>query len=209
MAPRKSTQPRTSSKSAASMKLKQKKAKPQEGRDETTGRFVAGNRFWEARSSAGPNPKFATADDLWVAACEYFEWVELNPLWEDRLVTFQGAAVHEPVAKMRAMTIAGLCIFLDITVVTWNEWKKSRSDLSNVIKKIDEIIYSQKFSGAAADLLNANIIARDLGLADKNELTGKGGGPLEVSDVGDRDFARWLAFKLERGARSPDQGSAD
>jgi hypothetical protein len=31
-------------------------------------------------------------------------------------------------------------------------------------------MYEQKFSGAAAGLLNPNIIARDLGLADKSEI---------------------------------------
>lgn len=149
-------------------------------RDLETGRFLPGNRFWEARSSHGAKPKFANPDDLWAACCEYFEWVEANPLYEDKLVTFQGAATHEPVAKMRAMTIQGLCIFLDVTHDTWTEWRKTRSDLSEVISRAEAIIYQQKFSGAAADLLNANIIARDLGLAEKNEHSGPGGGPLQV-----------------------------
>lgn len=175
-----------------------------EGRDQKTGRFLPGNRFWEARSSAGPNPKFAGPEELWPACCEYFQWVEENPLWEDRLVTFQGVATHEPAAKMRAMTIAGLCLFLDVTVKQWIEWRNSRADLSNVITRVEGVIYSQKFTGAAADLLNANIISRDLGLADKNELTGKDGGALEVADVSDRDFARWLAHKLEKAATSGD-----
>ena len=149
-----------------------------DARDPTNGRFLPGNRFWEVRSSAGPNPKFASSEQLWKSCCEYFEWVEQNPLWEDRLVTFQGQATHEPVAKMRAMTIAGLCIFLDIAACTWAEWKKTRADLSWVIMRVESVIYSQKFAGAAADLLNANIIARDLGLADKNELSGPNGTPL-------------------------------
>nr|WP_261640834.1 DNA-packaging protein [Erwinia mallotivora] len=37
-------------------------------------------------------------------------------------------------------------------------------------KRAEQIIYNQKFTGAAADLLNANIIARELGLADKREV---------------------------------------
>ena len=40
-------------------------------------------------------------------------------------------------------------------------------DFITIIAEIDEIIYNQKYSGAAADLLNANIIARDLSLVDK------------------------------------------
>ena len=48
----------------------------------------------------------------------------------------------------------------------------------SVIHKIEDCIYNQKFEGAIIGLYNANIIARDLGLSDKNELTGKDGNPL-------------------------------
>ena len=34
-------------------------------------------------------------------------------------------------------------------------------------------------------MLNANIIARDLGLSDKSELTGKGGGPIKIQSARD------------------------
>lgn len=140
------------------------------GRDENNGRFLPGNRIWEARSSAGPKPKFTNPDDLWAACVEYFVWVEDNPLWEDKIVSFQGMTTHEPVAKMQAMTITGMCIFLDVGRSTWDDWRKNRPDLVDVITRAEEIIYHQKFSGAAADLLNPNIIARDLGLADKKDV---------------------------------------
>jgi hypothetical protein len=148
-------------------------------RDEA-GRFLPGNRIWEARSTAGPKPKFKDPESLWAACVEYFEWVEANPLWEDKLVIFQGVATHEPVAKMRAMTIGGLCIFLDIDETSWRGWKSDRSDLIPIITRVERIIRDQKFTGAAADLLNPNIIARDLGLADKKEHTGAGGGPVRM-----------------------------
>lgn len=143
-------------------------------RDPETGRFLPGNKFWEVRSSHGRNPIFPTPADLWTAACEYFEWVEANPLWEDRLVTFQGMATHESVAKMRAMTISGLCLFLDIGRRTWDEYRE-RPDFLPVVSRAEDVIRDQKFSGAAADLLNANIIARDLGLADKQDHTSSDG----------------------------------
>lgn len=139
-----------------------------------------GNQFWKARASSGRGPKYATAEELEADCEEYFEWVEANPLYEDRLVTFQGAASHEPVAKMRAMTIAGLCLFLRIGQSTWAEFRK-REDLLGVTTRVDDIIRTQKFAGAAADLLNPNIIARDLGLADKQELTGPDGKPLNTA----------------------------
>ena len=133
------------------------------------GLFLPGNQFWKARTSVGRPRLLESADALWEACCEYFEWVDANPLYEDKLVTFQGAATHEPVAKMRAMTIDGLCLFLDIAVSTWYEWRKV-SDFSEVVSRAESVIRSQKFAGAAADLLNANIIARDLGLAEKREV---------------------------------------
>ncbi len=138
-----------------------------------------GNKFWEARSSHGRAPIFATADDLWLACCEYFDWIEENPLYEDKLVTFQGIASHEPMAKMRAMTVSGLCIFLDISLQTWTDYRK-REDFVDVCSRVDEIIRTQKFQGAAAELLNPNIIARDLGLADKSELGSDPARPLQT-----------------------------
>jgi hypothetical protein len=162
-----------------------------------------GNRFWEARSSHGRKPIFASPDDLQTACQEYFVWVEENPLWEDRLVTFQGTATHEPVAKMRAMTIGGLCIFLDIDRTTWIEYGK-REGFSKVTREVDEIIRDQKFAGAAADLLNSNIIARDLGLTDKSELTGKDGADL-IPDSPTRDIARAIIEVLREAKVDGDQ----
>lgn len=173
-----------------------------EGRDETSGRFLPGNRLWEARSSHGRNPKFETAEDLWSACCEYFEWVDANPLHEQKVFNGKDGIVKTDVTKMRAMTIGGLCLFLDISRETWTEWRKSRADFSEVIRAADEVIYSQKFSGAAADLLNANIIARDLGLSDKQEHTGKDGGPIETKDTSDLEVARRVAFLLSKATKA-------
>lgn len=130
------------------------------------GTFAEGNRFWEARSSHGRKPKFASSDDLWAACIEYFEWVEANPLWEAKPFAFQGTVTIAKVAKMRAMTIGGLCNFLHIDQTTWGDWRSGETDLSPVVTRAENVIRQQKFEGASADLLNANIIARDLGLKD-------------------------------------------
>lgn len=138
-----------------------------------------GNQFWRARSSHGRNPIFATPDDLWDACEQYFEWTEENPLYEEKVFNGKDGIARASVAKMRAMTISGLCIFLDIARATWDGYRK-REGFLDVITRAEEIIRDQKFAGAAADLLNANIIARDLGLADKSEHSGPDGGPLAV-----------------------------
>ncbi len=141
-----------------------------------------GNKFWQARSSHGRKPIFETPDVLWEACLEYFNWVEENPLTEEKLFHYQGAIVRDTVAKMRAMTVKGLCIFLDIDTSTWEDYTK-RQDFIRVTTRAREIIDSQKFEGAAAELLSANIIARDLGLADKSELTGKDGEPVKTEST--------------------------
>ena len=43
-----------------------------------------------------------------------------------------------------------------------------------VTTRIRQIVYNQKFEGAASGFLNPNIIARDLGMVDKQELEVKG-----------------------------------
>lgn len=174
-----------------------------EGQDPKTGRFLPGNKLWQARSSFGHKPLFTSSEDLWAACVEYFEWVEANPLYEDKLVTFQGVSTHEPVAKMRAMTLKGLCLFLDIDQTSWENWRK-REDLIEAVTRADLVIYNQKFAGAAAELLSPTIIARDLGLTDRSEVTGKDGKDL-VPEASDRDVARAIMSILST-AQLADEG---
>ena len=144
--------------------------------------FQKGNKFWLARSSHGRNPIFSNPEQLRNACYEYFQWVEDNPLYEEKIFHSQGMITKDTITKMRAMTISGLCIFLDIDRTTWENYRNNQ-DFFRITKEVEEIIYNQKFTGAAADLLNSNIIARELGLADKqqNEHTGVDGKPIAHS----------------------------
>jgi len=138
-----------------------------------------GNQFWKLRSKHGRSRIFETPELMWEAACEYFEWCDKNPLIE---VDFRGKdATQVELPKMRAYTLQGLCLYMDASTDFWRGFRKDApKEFSPVIARIEEIIYNQKFSGAAAGFLNPNIIARDLGLSDKTqtELTGKDGEPL-------------------------------
>lgn len=131
-----------------------------------------GNQFWKARSSHGRNPIFKDAEQLWTVCNEYFDWVEKNPLQEAQAFAYQGKVTVESLPKMRAMTIGGLCIFIDIARSTWDEYS-TKDGFSEVTTRVEEIIRAQKFEGASAGLLNPNIIARDLGLVDKSDVTGQ------------------------------------
>ncbi len=133
------------------------------------------NQFWKLRSKHGRNKLFKTSKLLWDAACEYFEWCDENPLEEEKAFHYQGITSKENINKMRAYTLTALCLYLDCSTQYFRNFEdnnKDTKDFMAVITRIRETIYSQKFTGAAADLLNANIIARDLGLTDKQEVTG-------------------------------------
>lgn len=138
-----------------------------------------GNKFWQFRFKHGRNKLFETPELLWEAACEYFEWCQKNPLYEMKAFAYQGLVTTKELPKMRAMTLSGLCFYLHCNEAYFRTFKaqlpEGEQDFNTVISEIEVIIYNQKFQGAAADLLNANIIARDLGLSDKQELTGKDG----------------------------------
>lgn len=125
-----------------------------------------GNKYWQFRGKHGRDYKYQP-EELWNEAVQYFEWVEDNPLLEEKGFAFQGVVTKETFAKMRAMTITGFCLFADIALKTFEEYKQLE-DFSNIVTRIENIIREQKFTGAAAELLNPNIIARDLGLSDRS-----------------------------------------
>ena len=139
-----------------------------------------GNQFWKARAKHGRSKIFSSPNQLWKAAIEYFEWSDENPLLEQKAFAYQGVITKTEITKMRAYTITGLCIFLGVTRNYLTDLKdrlnletRQGKDFARIIKMIEEIIFTQKFEGAAADLLNANIIARDLGLTDKKDIDHK------------------------------------
>jgi hypothetical protein len=73
---------------------------------------------------------------------------------------------------MRAFTWDGLELYLGVESL--REYKTTYKDFSQVITYIGKIISTQKFEGAAAGLLNPNIIARDLGLRDNSDVSTNG-----------------------------------
>jgi hypothetical protein len=131
------------------------------------------NEFWRLAKMPGKKKKFTPAS-LWKKAQQYFEWVEKHPLMEQKVFSDRKS---RKVPKMRAMTEMAFCIYADISEETFRNYKKGKppyEDYFEVAMRISQIIYSQKFEGAAADLLNSNIIARDLGLTDKKDITTDG-----------------------------------
>jgi hypothetical protein len=129
------------------------------------------NDWWKRRKTHGRKKVFKDPDTLWKFACKYFKHVQENPLVEEKIFASKGDLIRGDVSKMQAMTLRGLYVFLNIHHSTWQEYRELK-DYTAVIEDIENVIYTQKLTGSAAGLLNANIIARELGLADKKEVSG-------------------------------------
>lgn len=132
--------------------------------------------LWEvAKKGVGKPPAFNSPEEMKERAFEYFEWLEENSLRESKPFSSQGEVIYGEISKMRPATQHGLCVFLNIGVSTWHDYKK-KPEYSEVTSVIESVMYEQKFSGAATGLLNANIIARDLGLKDGSDIDITSGG---------------------------------
>src|SRR3954463_5727431 len=129
-----------------------------------------GNQFWKLAAYNGRPKIFETPEELWLKACDYFEWCDGNPLesyeWNGK------DPVKCELEKMRAYTVKGFCCFANIDEQTLANYgtNDNYKDFFGVVTRIRDVIYCQKFEGAAAGLLNPNIIARDLGLVDRKEV---------------------------------------
>ena len=126
-----------------------------------------GNQFWKLRSKHGRDKIFTSPDILWEACMEYFEatsqrkWVRKD--WVGKDANEVERETETP------FTLTGLFVFLDIVKQTWANYREKEGFL-DVIARVEQIMYTQKFEGASVGAFNANIIARDLGLKEQTDV---------------------------------------
>ncbi|MEO1028164.1 MAG: terminase small subunit [Pseudomonadota bacterium] len=132
-----------------------------------------GNKFWKRRIRSGPIPKYENPEDLLTAINEYFKWAEENPFIGYDMVSYKGNARMVQRPKKRFLSIFGLCNHLGIVRNTWYVWKQKRDDLKDIIARAEEQLKDAQLEGAAVDEFNSSIVARVLGLANKQEVSGQ------------------------------------
>ena len=128
-----------------------------------------------------PPAVFDSPSDFLRAAAGYFKWCDDTPLKEEQLFSYKGLVTRADRDKMRPYTKRGLATHLNIPASRLDGYKKRGEEWAEAMEMIDQIIYNQKFEGAAGGLLNSTIIIRDLELVDKRELGGIPGQPLEIN----------------------------
>lgn len=119
-----------------------------------------------------------TPEGLFYKFQEYIKWATDNPLYAAR---FDKGLFYKE-SRMRPWSERAFRLFAGISRKTWwcyvngrnhdNEEDPKYKIFSEICDFIVETCYNQKLEGASTDLLNASIIARDLGLTDKKEIKG-------------------------------------
>ncbi len=124
-----------------------------------------GNEWW--RPKGGRPRLYKSPEELWQDCVEYFEETDKRK-WQK--TEFNGKdAIECKVPTETPYTLTGLYLSLGIDHKTWVDYE-GREGFTPITTRVRNIIYTQKFEGAAVGAFNANIIARDLGLRDTQDV---------------------------------------
>ena len=136
-----------------------------------------GNQFWKLAPTTGRKPLYESAETLLADCLDYLQ------ITSERIIEqhdFVGKDATDVTRKHKPpFTLSGLCVFLGMSQDTWRNYRL-RKDFIEVLRAIEEIIYTQKFEGAAVGIYQQNIIARDLGLVDKKDVTNTERQPIKI-----------------------------
>jgi hypothetical protein len=131
--------------------------------------------------------KYLFPDDFLAEAVKYFTWNDTHPLLEEKVFQYKGAIVRTNQNKVRPYTLKGLATFLNMPVSRIDAYRNKGTDWQAAVEMVEQIIHTQKFENAASNLLNASFIAKDLGMADRQELSGPDGGAIQTQEVTPRE----------------------
>lgn len=136
-----------------------------------------GNNYWQFRNKHGRGFQYSP-DELWMEAMDYFEWMQ-NRVWNKKEAIKSGdlAGTLVDVPTSTPFSFESFCLYADISMETFRNYRSGKEeykDFLDVATRIAVIIESQQLEGATVGAYNPNIIARKLGLADKQDHTTNG-----------------------------------
>lgn len=132
------------------------------------------NKFWKQKIKV-ENSLFAAPENLWAAAKSYFEFCDNNPDIDSKPFHHQGTIVYAEIEKRMPYHLKGLFVFIRISEKEYNELPDS---FNKVKELIENVIFTQKITGAQQGFFDAGVVTRDLGLSEKRENDNK----LDFSD---------------------------
>jgi hypothetical protein len=153
------------------------------------------------------NHKKLTPEELWEGAQKYFEWADNNPWYKNeqikqrpiipkdsKLSARRIKEILDPIIKIptqRPYTIEGLCMYLNITRQTFENYSNAvgYETYFDVSIRIRDIINSQHFEGGMVGIFDSGLAARKLGLIEKMDMQ-SGGKPIQRTIIkwGDKEI---------------------
>lgn len=122
----------------------------------------------------GIKKNIETPEEFYDLFSQYKQWAKANPRIENVVLQKVGRVIE--VKRERPITWEGFDTWLcsngiiqdseDYRLNTDNRY----SDFKGVVSRVRKEMYEDKFTGASVNIYNSSIIARDLGLADKQQL---------------------------------------
>jgi hypothetical protein len=115
-----------------------------------------------------------TPERLWDLFCEYVKHEADSPMFKVEYVGKEGEQVNT--ALMVPITFEGFeCYVADLDIIQdlgdySNEKNESYAPYRPIITRIRKNCFVQNFKGAAVGLFNANLVAKKLGLVDKQDI---------------------------------------
>lgn len=135
---------------------------------EVTKKGELNNRTYFGLTQKFGRPKKYRPRSLWKKCVEYFDYMDSNKWHKNELIRGgELAGMVVAVETSRPYTKTGLCIFLNISRNTWNQYEAD-PDFQDITTRVNDIIFTQKFEGAAVGAFDPRIIARDLSLRDSD-----------------------------------------
>lgn len=139
--------------------------------------------------------------ELWHS---FLDWIEENPRYVNTIS--KGEVIK--VAHKRPLTWSRFDTWLYNKGIIHDleDYRLNRDgrygDYGGVITRINRQMYADKFEGAAVGAFNANIIARDLGLADKSktEHSGKVETGEDVTHLDSDQLSKYVKLKAQMKA---------
>lgn len=176
--------------------------------------MLKGNQLWQlsAKKILDGRRSFQWPHELLEELVNYFNWIQDNPLNEAKLTSFQGTNALENLPKMRAVTQQSMYLYCGISRSKWGDYRLGNDieGFKEVVEWAEDMMHSINFEGGASGLLNAMLVARQLGLAERTELTGRDGGPMEnvTTDMSKLDTDTLKKLKAAQIAKEQDEPSA-
>jgi len=143
-----------------------------------------GNQF--AKDSGEGRPmEYASAKEWKTAIESYFTWCDNNPIQKNEALKSgidAGRIIQIP--TQRPYLIEGLCDFLNISVQTFHNYEKKEGyeDFFEASTWARNKVFSQNLTFGYTGAFDAGLVARKLGIADKQEVKNNiEGGTLSIN----------------------------